>query len=209
MKRHLCAGEGYVPAWPLHYNHMRGIWTTKTLRVVFTILIMLSTVALAQSQSPKMDIGEKIPKNLDLGRFVQNDLRELNTRDLIGKATILEYWATWCGACIAMFPTLDSLQKAHQRYLNIYLINVDRKTIQERNVLKMLPRLYERFPELELPMIYGHNTTVLSDFMVLPHYLWFDAHGRLRAITGSEAINSNNIVRLIAGLSIHGKIKDR
>jgi thiol-disulfide isomerase/thioredoxin len=30
-----------------------------------------------------------------------------------GKLMILDFWATWCGACISKFPKLDSLQKKY------------------------------------------------------------------------------------------------
>lgn len=58
-----------------------------------------------------LEVGQDAPA-LDLervdgpkGRFVLGDRK--------GKVVVLDFWATWCGPCIAEMPTLKEIEKAH------------------------------------------------------------------------------------------------
>ena len=47
--------------------------------------------------------------------FVMNDVtgRELKLADFKGKIVILDFWATWCGPCIASFPHTQEISKKY------------------------------------------------------------------------------------------------
>lgn len=50
----------------------------------------------------------------------------LSTRDLVGKAVVLDFWATWCGPCQVQAPILDRLARRYdKRGLVVVGINVD------------------------------------------------------------------------------------
>lgn len=40
-------------------------------------------------------------------------------QDLTGKVIVLDFWATWCGPCIRVMPTLDELQRANRNTLSV------------------------------------------------------------------------------------------
>lgn len=62
----------------------------------------------------------------------------LHTKDFMGKYTILDFWATWCGPCKASFPGMKILVNKYTDNKNVqfYFVNTFErapKTIQERH----------------------------------------------------------------------------
>ncbi len=41
------------------------------------------------------------------------------------KLTVVDFWAPWCGPCIALGPTIDALSKDYDGKINVGKLNVD------------------------------------------------------------------------------------
>jgi thiol-disulfide isomerase/thioredoxin len=110
----------------------------------------------------------------------------LYLEDLQSKWLVMNYWATWCGPCIAEIPELNELAKEEAARLSLVGINYDQPTGEEavRQVNKM---------KIEFPVLMGDPSEAfqISVPLVLPTTFIFAPGGELIAtLTGPQTQDS-------------------
>lgn len=121
------------------------------------------------------------------------DGQKAEIASLKGKAVVLEFWATWCGPCIASFPHLNHLNKKYQDK-NVVFISVTHETPEvAQNVLKKKP----------LHTWLGFDTDdalrKAFGFKSLPQTVLISPEGKIAAITRPSELTPAVIDALIAG----------
>ena len=79
--------------------------------------------AFAQSN---IKVNEKAPK-INITNWIEN---VPNDRDLSDKFIVLEFWATWCGPCIAAVPHMNKIQQEFKQK-DLYFISITDESIEK------------------------------------------------------------------------------
>ena len=71
-----------------------------------------SAQLVAQDEPKLLQAGQKAPD------FVSTTLdgKDVRISDYAGKVVVIDFWATWCGPCIASFPHVQEVAKAHKAH---------------------------------------------------------------------------------------------
>jgi len=114
---------------------------------------------------------------------------------------LLDFWATWCSSCLKTFPTLQQLQHSFGSQLQVVLINSRRNNDTPEKISAFFKKHKAtgggayHFSSLQADTLFG----TLFPHQAIPHFVWIDSSGTVKAITGSADVTSTNISRLLAG----------
>ncbi|MCX2477194.1 TlpA disulfide reductase family protein [Pedobacter sp. MC2016-05] len=119
----------------------------------------------------------------------------LRLRELKGRLIILDFWATWCGGCIAGFPKAKKLQERFGEEVSFVLVNNEDPLKAERLLSRRLAENGEVFR-------YVNSDTLLNRLFfkrLIPHYVWIDGSGKVMAVTGGDELTEDNISLVLSG----------
>lgn len=151
----------------------------------------------ALSKYKALKIGEKVP-DIEF-TMVNYPKRKVRLSDFEGKLVILDFWATWCGSCIAKFSKLESLQNVYGNKLQILLVNSSNTGDNENKILEFFKRRKNEIgqPYQLASAVLDSLADMLFPHKSVPHYAWISANGSVKAITASKHISSENIKKVI------------
>jgi thiol-disulfide isomerase/thioredoxin len=172
-----------------------------TINIVMALLC-LNFHATAQENTTitPLQIGDRVP-DLTIDHIINYPATTAKLSDFKGKLLILDFWATWCSPCVAMIPKMDSLQNVFTGKLQIIPVTYQPEKEVNRLIEKLQKQQHQKY---RLPDVTDDKTlTVLFPHSQLPHFVWIDANGIVRAITDQYAITSENIQAMIFGKGLN------
>ena len=189
-------------------NH-RAAFTLIEIIVVVTIINLLTSIAIphignaikkAQQQSraetnePKT--GDK-PPPLGLEDLLQAPAgANASWAALKGKVVVLEFWATWCGPCVAAVPHLNELADQFQDKPVLFIAITDEEQKVVETFLKK-KRIHAWIGlDTDKSMFKAYGVTGI------PHTVVVDKNGKIAGITHPTALTEKHLKDLLAGKKI-------
>ncbi len=167
------------------------------MKKILLLSLILNIAILGNGQALK--IGDQLPKlvfeNLLLPNSNNTTLKNISSENLKNKIILIDFWATWCGSCIAVLPKYEILQKKYKK--NLQIITVSHESVKRiQSFLKNRP--------VKLMMAVDTTESLRKYFLyrTIPHIALINTHGIVIAITNSENINDKVIDDVLAGKTI-------
>lgn len=178
--------------------------------ITFTVIVSgLFTAVQAQS---RQDTGAVAGRSLQIGDTIPDELWHLplqvvnhpEGKDTITlndyrdkKLIILDFWATWCGACISMFPKIEVLQNANIE--DLYVLPVSYESLEKvkgfsdrrKATVTATRDLLSVCKSVDLQKYFPHK--------ILPHYVWISSNGVLLGASGGDQLTQDHISAAING----------
>lgn len=177
-----------------------------TLLSVMAILCLYTT---AQSPALKpLSIGDTVP-DITLNHIINYKTSTAKFSDFKDKLIILDFWGTWCTACIASFPKMDSLKKIFSS-LQVLLVNTKSKLSGDNDqiVQNTFKKLKQRTGyDIALPVVFANDTMdILFPLKYIPHIVWISGN-KIIAITSAEEVTDRNIAKALNGTQLNVEMK--
>ncbi|MHB1177388.1 MAG: TlpA family protein disulfide reductase [Daejeonella sp.] len=176
----------------------------KTIQIIAVATLCFFLSIAARGQTTSLKIGDRVP-DITINHVLKYKNSSLKLSDFKGKLLILDFYATWCAPCITMIPRMDSLQKQFAGKVQFLSITSQKasevKTFKER-LEKQKNTRYNLAEIVEDKVLHG-----LFPHSSLPHYVWIDQNGFIRAITESIEVNEQNIQKFLDQGNIAVRVK--
>ncbi len=153
------------------------IFIPRALAVALTFLLALCP---ARVLAAELKIGDTFP---DLSKFgLEGELPST----LKGRIVVVDFWASWCGACRRTFPLMEEL---HHRFgkqgLVILAINEDKSAASMKEFLKEYPVTFSGVRDAKKKLAAEVNVPALPTSYIL------DGNGRILSIQIGDSIMLN------------------
>ncbi|MCL7987088.1 TlpA family protein disulfide reductase [Sphingobacterium sp. lm-10] len=187
--------------WPKPKNNFKALARLSILLMLSAYLFIHRAVAQSRSDSAAgvevtevspIFMGEKVPDEFwtqehlfySAGDTIRGTLEQFK-----GKLLILDFWATWCGACRTGFAKLDKFTQQYPDDVVFVLVN----PLQYKDSFEKIDQCYKNvLPKIggtSLPsIIFDEKLIAQFPHRLIPNYVWISKNGFIRAFTGGGGL---------------------
>ena len=120
------------------------------------------------------------------------------------KCIILDFWTTTCPPCIRSLIKIDSIDNNFEKDLEVLPV-----TYEDAPTVKSFIESRKVVRDLKFSYIVNATTLIkLFKFRIVPHEVWIDRQGIIRAITYPDQITSANLSRFINNETLALEVKN-
>lgn len=187
-------------------------------KYIVLVLLLITTAANAQqknvvksnvSKQPaisdkinNLKVGDKVP-DIVIAKIINDKVRTARITDFKNQLLILDFWDTYCGACIEALPKLDAIQKKFGDKIKILAVTYQKEAL----VVDFFNK--NRFLKgLKPPCVVEDN--ILRAYFkhkIISHEVWIH-NGVVKAITSPEYVNEKNIETILRGNAVDWPVKN-
>jgi len=169
-----------------------SLWKKKHKMMKKLVLISLLLLNTAMAQVKK---GESVP-DLNFKTLLNAPSKQVNLSALKGKVVIIEFWATWCGACLNAMPHLNQLQKAYPKQVQVI-------TVSSESEKRIATFIKSRPSVLWSAVDTAETVSKLFPHQLIPHSVVISPEGKLIATTNPESITALVIDSILKEKQVH------
>lgn len=171
---------------------MKNVYVILSLLVLNVCFIGLQ----AQNKFKPLAIGDTLPE-LPYHQIINYHQDSVKLSDFKGKLLILDFWNTWCTACLASFPKLKKLQEQFEKDIKILLVVSDDVKVKQDYL-----DYFKMRTEIGLPINFP---SIVEDKVlrkIFPHYalpytILIDTNGVIRSIDNGGSLNEINLKKIL------------
>jgi len=135
-------------------------------KLVFTLAILLSSLAYSQNSLPKIDVTNTQGETVNTSTFT-ND----------GKPMVISFWATWCKPCLRELDAIGEVYEDWQEELGVKLVAVS--IDDSRNSGKVGPLATTKGWEYEIYIDQNQDFKRALGVNNIPHTFVVDGSGKI------------------------------
>jgi len=140
-----------------------------------------------------LKIGDALPA-VPAGAIINYNADEAKLTEFKNDLVILDFWSTWCVACVKAMPEFATLQQQFKGKVQFVLTTPQEKEKIEKFLTARKVDLPCFVEDKELSLYFPHNS--------VPHEVWI-SHGTIVAITYAEEVTAENIQKVLDGEKIN------
>lgn len=175
-------------------------------RLAMTLAVMLglwvNSIANPPANIKPLHVGDMVPDIVlsNMGNYKTSTAR---LSEFKGKLLILDFWSTWCGACINALPHMQELQQQFNGRLQVLLVNA--YAADDAGKVKACFDKRRSRSGFAVTLPYSVQQTKLLAYFphrFVPHYVWIGSNGKVIAITSRAEVTSENISAILNGQAV-------